>query len=637
MREKFLLLFLLGFPLFTSCNLFAQENPDIVSDILNQVENEQVNRADWLEYLWELKEHPLDINRANTLDLMRIPFLPPEVAREIVRYRRKHGKFQQIQDLLHVPGMNQEILSALEPFIRIQSPPKPEFLFLRTHFYYNSPLRKGYRQGVYVSPLYFKQRVLFQSPLGFSFNLLMEKDAGEARWNDFTSLAFTYTTGRNFRILLGDYQLRFGSGLVLWSPFGVPLNTSSILPLPETRGAFLENRSTSVNGFLRGILLHRAISEHVSLTAFYSTRFLDASRDSSGQHIIRMQNYGYHRTDREIGYRNQLRETIVGLTPTYFTSQFSARLYFVGTQYVPRFVHQPSRLEHLGVSLRKDWQYFRIAAEMAMDQRQRMSIQPYFVYQDDRLRYLATFFYYHPHFFAPRSRAPGSFSTPAMNLIGFVSQTIFRVNRQLLLAGYINLYREITGEPDDLFLRRNYSVETQIRFGKHRLLLQWWQRYRMNDLPFSSELDKRITAARMGAQFKVNRNFSFRIRMELRWSVPMKPVYRYYATNFYFQGTYSPRPQWGFKFRWSAFDVPDYDVRIYENEPDMPGSIQSVLLNGYGYKWFMLAQIKLSSHFQLYFKYLHRNYPHRSSIGSGWDEISANYEDQFRTVLVVRM
>ena len=619
--------------------LYAQEQPQIVTDILEQIEDDRLNEADWLEHLWELRENPLDINRAKTLDLMRIPFVPPSVAKEIVRYRRKHGAFREVRELLQVPGMSEELLQALEPLIQVKPKERrKEFLLTRTNIYFGYPLKEGYRKGVYHSPVYFHQRVLLRATDEISVNGILEKDAGEKNWTDFTSFSLSFSPNwANTRILIGDFQIRFGSGLALWSPYGMPLNTSAFIPLPGTRSLFQENRSTSANGFLRGLLVSTRIFSRLSLTAFYSNRYLDATVDSTGEWVLNLRQSELHRTETEIRYRHVLHEELAGAALGFTHAGTISHLYFIKSQYNPAFQKHPHSPSYLGFSFRKEWKTVRLGNEFLLDERQRVSNQTYFSFVQQHFRYMATFYYYHPQIFTPRSRAIGAFGTPAMNRIGFVAQARYRPGAGIHIAGYTHFYRKITGLPEDLFLRQDYCVEAGFRIQRHLFTLQLWRKQRFNKTGIESESEQKIHVGRLNMMFRVTREFNWQTRLELRWAQPLEKTYRYYATNFYVQGNYHQGNRWGIKIRWSAFDVPDYDVRIYENEPDMPGSVRSVVLNGYGYKWFVLLHFRLSSVFQIYLKYHMRNYPNRSSLGSGWDEIPANYARQFRMAIVIKM
>jgi comEA protein len=61
----------------------------------------------------------LDINRASSADFEKLPGLGPELARRIVTYRRKHGPFRRVEDLLAVRGIGEKKWRAIRPYLTV--------------------------------------------------------------------------------------------------------------------------------------------------------------------------------------------------------------------------------------------------------------------------------------------------------------------------------------------------------------------------------------------------------------------------------------------------------------------------------------------------------------------------------------
>lgn len=59
----------------------------------------------------------LDLNRASTGDLERLPGIGPARARAIVRWREVHGRFRSVDDLLEVSGIGPATLERLRPLV----------------------------------------------------------------------------------------------------------------------------------------------------------------------------------------------------------------------------------------------------------------------------------------------------------------------------------------------------------------------------------------------------------------------------------------------------------------------------------------------------------------------------------------
>ncbi|MFZ5452822.1 MAG: helix-hairpin-helix domain-containing protein [Thermodesulfobacteriota bacterium] len=61
----------------------------------------------------------LDLNRATAADLEALPGIGPALASRIVDYRRKHGYFEHLDDLMQVSGIGPKKLARLKPYLFI--------------------------------------------------------------------------------------------------------------------------------------------------------------------------------------------------------------------------------------------------------------------------------------------------------------------------------------------------------------------------------------------------------------------------------------------------------------------------------------------------------------------------------------
>ena len=59
------------------------------------------------------------VNRATASDLEKLPGVGPVLAERIVAYRDANGPFQQVEDLLDVPGIGESKLASMRDVVRI--------------------------------------------------------------------------------------------------------------------------------------------------------------------------------------------------------------------------------------------------------------------------------------------------------------------------------------------------------------------------------------------------------------------------------------------------------------------------------------------------------------------------------------
>lgn len=63
--------------------------------------------------------HSISLNTASATDLERLPGVGPSTAQKILDYRREHGGFTSIQELLEVKGIGPKKLAKMESFLRL--------------------------------------------------------------------------------------------------------------------------------------------------------------------------------------------------------------------------------------------------------------------------------------------------------------------------------------------------------------------------------------------------------------------------------------------------------------------------------------------------------------------------------------
>jgi competence protein ComEA len=61
----------------------------------------------------------IDINRASAGDIQKLPGIGPELARQIVAYRQKHGPFRGVEELMAIRGIGHKKWKAIRPYIRV--------------------------------------------------------------------------------------------------------------------------------------------------------------------------------------------------------------------------------------------------------------------------------------------------------------------------------------------------------------------------------------------------------------------------------------------------------------------------------------------------------------------------------------
>lgn len=66
----------------------------------------------------------IDINTASLTELQKLPRIGAKVAQRIIDYRKTHGRFNKIEEIMKVKGIGEKIFKKIKDFITVGTPPK---------------------------------------------------------------------------------------------------------------------------------------------------------------------------------------------------------------------------------------------------------------------------------------------------------------------------------------------------------------------------------------------------------------------------------------------------------------------------------------------------------------------------------
>ena len=61
----------------------------------------------------------ININTGTAIDFIQLPHIGPSTAKKIIKYRREHGNFENIQDLQKINGIGKSTFKDIQPYITI--------------------------------------------------------------------------------------------------------------------------------------------------------------------------------------------------------------------------------------------------------------------------------------------------------------------------------------------------------------------------------------------------------------------------------------------------------------------------------------------------------------------------------------
>lgn len=348
--------------LFSPLILIAQKTPDkenfSIEEFVEQIaesSDEELDYTTIYEDLYNLLDNPVNLNTATYEEFEKLYILTEYQIKSLLLYRNRYGNLLTLYELQFVDGFDYEMISNILPFLTIseereevQINPRNAIkygnhqLFLRTTNILEE--QEGYTRGDSTgylgssTKLYTKYKYQYRNQL--FWGITAEKDAGEEFFNgeqkngyDYYSAHFLYKgKGIIKRVALGDYIMRYGQGLVMWSGMGT--GKSSYVLNTRRRGQGISKySSTDENRFQRGVATTLNYKD-IDFSIFFSSKNKDANLeidtlDNVIERVTSFQNSGFHRTYNEIEDKDAIHETLFGGNVTYNHKNFKAGFTYV--------------------------------------------------------------------------------------------------------------------------------------------------------------------------------------------------------------------------------------------------------------------------------------------------------------------
>ena len=155
-----------------------------------------------VDELESFRNHPLPLNRASRARLLESGLLTPYQVATLAEYRSLSGDVLSFAELERVDGFGKEAVSALRPFLSLESARRPGEAVKDT--------------------LVFRHSVLLRVTLkdvGAKYRLTAGRVEAAGAWKGQNGTFYGIYRLRKGKILAGDYNVRYGQGLAFWSAF----------------------------------------------------------------------------------------------------------------------------------------------------------------------------------------------------------------------------------------------------------------------------------------------------------------------------------------------------------------------------------------------------------------------------------
>jgi len=684
---------LCGLFCFLGISLWAQVNPemdnqqsveDLIENIATASEDENADYTTIYEDLNYFLNNPLNLNSASEEDLEKLQVLNDIQIRSIIAYRENFGQFLTIYELQLVNGFDKSIIDKILPFLTVE---KSEGLI-------NIPIRKALINGNHE--MFLRAGQMLEDQKGFTpkidssdsrylgdknklyarykfsyknklfWGITAEKDPGEEFFNGTQKKGFDYysahfqlsNVGLIKTLNIGDYNVKFGQGLTIWSGMGGGKSPYAINLRKKYQG-INKYSSTDENQFMRGVGTTIRL-KNFDVSAFYSRKNRDANivaTDTLNEEelvVSSLQITGLHTTDAEIADKDAIKETVMGGNVSYNNSRFKLGMSFVhynfnaeiNKQIAPYNQFELNKNQNTNIGL--DYQFslhnFNFFGEVATCENQSLgylngvtaSLAPQVAIGILHRSYDRDYQAYYCGAFGESSGNSNESGT----YIGLEVSPYKRFK----ISAYFDTYKfswlrfgvDTPSDGYDYFAQLDYlpsrNVSMYIRI-KHE------NKPVTNSIEIPS-IDKLQNISnrkiRYNLQCKLNDNIKIKSRIELSdYAVEDSTSdkgYMIYQDVIY---SFSKLPL-SFSLRYAIFDTDTYNSRIYAFEDDVLYAFSIPAYYSKGSRAYLTLKYSLSEKIDIWLRAARTVYADMDLTGSGLTEIDSNHKTDFKVQIRIK-
>lgn len=211
--------------------LQAQQIQEVMRIVTGQNDQENYD-PEVLEAVYQMQKQPVRINSSSMSALESTGLFTSFQLASLEDYRNRHGSVMSLNELSSIDGFDSEFVKVISPFIVIDT----DYVLNtndRTCFLTDIGLRGGYKHDpskqVSKSTYGLRTRMKYADKISLSFSATEPYDSSKLWPTIYTgNLTWQHRKGK---VILGDFNARFGQGLCLWNTatFSSPTSPSAFM------------------------------------------------------------------------------------------------------------------------------------------------------------------------------------------------------------------------------------------------------------------------------------------------------------------------------------------------------------------------------------------------------------------------
>ena len=637
MRFKLLiLLFYSGY--FTIAGV--AQHPDI--EFLLEQQNEYSDVSDLLDLLEELEENPINLNHATVEQFTVLPWISDILAVAIVNYRNQVGGFKTIEELVQVKNFDPELLPIFRQYFYISTVKGENHFSVTTKNRYSRKIEQneGLKNGIYYpSPAKIYNRYMLTYRNSINLGILLEKDTGEQQIDDL-KLYFLkyYTPSEKIKLIIGNFRLEFGQGLIFGNPYSYYKGSTPIYPAKRRGRGILQYTLVDENASLYGIAGQVCLKIY-QFSFFLSSAKLDATVNPD-QSVKNFYRTGYHRNPLELNKKDRLTEQLVGgrlcLNPslhfsmgiTYYQSLFD-RLGVIQNENDDKFSQNTKINELIGFDYNLTLGHFNFFGEAARSKNRENGLVAGILTEVNPLKLLILVRNYSKDFISLHGNSFGEHSYSPQNergiYFGFQINPLYNLKFSVYFDQFKHHWRTYfvpmpsTGK--DLFFRIEHHPMKKLLF-----YLQVKSSQKDNYISnYKMITPRNRNNLRLQVEYQPWDFIKLRQRFEKSWVnykiILPQVIDKYEGILIYQDLNIQLNTYFKLAARITFFDTDLQEIRLYQFEQAVPGMMTNTMLNGIGNRWYLFIQWKLKSILTFSLKFGSTQYYRDNSIASNADEV----------------
>jgi hypothetical protein len=679
MNSKFIIILIVSICVSGYQVCGQQADDRLIGQIMERIAEdlpEDTDYSDIIERLTYYKENPLDINMAGAEDLGELLFISPLQVNAILSHREENGLFMNVLELQAIPVIDTETVRWLLNFLIVKPPQILSGLALNKISHageHDLMLRFGKimeKQDGFLGansddPAYpgsslrafVRYRYRYAGKLFIALN--MEKDAGEPflrngghGFDFYSGSVFLKGKGMVRKLVIGDFSLRFGQGLSMWSGLGFGKG-AGITAVAKQDIGLMSYSSANESSFFRGISAS-LVHERIMFTPFISYRVLDAATDDNDEQITSLNTSGLHRTATERANKNRLSQWVYGFNTQYEHRNFNMGLtayrtifgspIATGDQLYEKFDFHGSNLGNLGLNYGYTLNNTYLFGEAAK------SMSSGFAFVNGLISSVsdqvsASILYRHYarnyHSFFNKALSEGS---ETKNESGMFTGLNISFGRSLEVNVYADFFRfpwlryrvdaPSKGHETGFRLLYNYDKRFKVMAGIRKRLRE------ENALPDERGSGGIVPVVRntirLEADYQLTDNFRVRNRVEIalyrKTGQPAESGFMSYQDIIY--NPLSSAVSGNIRF--AIFDTSGFNSRIYTYENDVLYGYSIPASQGKGLRSYLNIRYTTGRGMDIWLRYATSVYRDQESVGSGHDRIKGNRRSEIKVQVRLR-